>query len=111
MDETYMYLPLFENTTPRVSRCKRFQNVIITKFSEKNLSSRSMFSFVSVSEAEAAVWVELKMVKKDVEVDITSKETEIIDAHVSALNPYHSSAEWKGTMNIAINSTRKNNLL
>ena len=52
-----------------------------------------MFSFVSVSEAEAAVWVELKMVKKNVEGDITSKETEIIDARVSSLNPYHSSAE------------------
>ena len=47
------------------------------------------------------------MVKKDVEKDITSKETEIIDARVSALNPYHSSAEWKGTMYIAINSTIK----
>ena len=87
-----MYLPLFENTIPRICRCKRFQNVIITKFSEKKLRSRGVFSSVSVSEAEVAVWVELKMVKKDVERDITSKETEIIDARVSALNPYHSSA-------------------
>ena len=47
------------------------------------------------------------MVKKDVERDIISKETEIIDTRVSALNSHRSSAEWKDTLYIAINSTIK----